>query len=435
MYDIIISLIIGGKKMIAVIGTQVTNELIKIVLGDHRKNYNISYYHYTDRLQIENIVQELTDIEGILFSGIVGLKTYETQMNRSNIPYGMITMDKLNLSLTILRLVLEYREIDTSRLYIDSLGIIEQFDKEFYDILPEVLTKHVKTFEFDDFSELTRENIYKDIKHKYNSGEIDVAIVSAAKISKELEALGILYKIDNTVIDEYVISSFNQLVSDIKSYDLNKQKKYFGIIQCKKENQIGDLENVLNIYNENNEIINLMTDNDKISFEIISEDIYISHGKVYYKVLGNILNDSTLEFAMGIGIGRSLVESEHNATKAIKYANSFGKRKCFVVTDEKDILGPINSEYCLQVNEYQLESYYEQSRRLGVKVFNLCRLLALYDIKKLLTTEDVMSYLNIAHRSSNRILTLLEEHDILEEGFEQNTNKVGRPSKKYRLNI
>jgi len=72
---------------------------------------------------------------------------------------------------------------------------------------------------------------------------------------------------------------------------------------------------------------------------------------------------------------------------------------------------------------------------LGVKVFNLCRLLALYDIKKLLTTEDVMSYLNIAHRSSNRILTLLEDHDILEEGFEQNTNKVGRPSKKYRLNI
>jgi len=421
--------------MIAVIGTQVTNELIKIVLGDNRKNYNISYYHYTDRFQIEEIVQEHPDLEGILFSGFVGLKTYETQKNRSNIPYGMITMDKLNLALNMLELVLEYKDIDISRVYIDYLSMIEKYEKEFYDIIPESLTQKVQTFEFDDFSELTRENIYKDIQKKYNNGEIDVAIVSAAKISKELEELGILHKIDTPVIDEYVISSFNQLVSDIKSYNLNKQKKYFCIIQCKKENQIDDLENLLNIYNENKEILNLMTDNDKISFEIISEDIYISHEKVYYKALDDILVDSTLEFSMGIGIGRSLVESEHNAAKAIKYANSFGKRKCFVVTDEKDILGPINNEYCLLVNEYQLESYYEKSRQIGVKVFNLCRLFALYDTKKLLTTEDVMSYLNIAHRSSNRILTLLEEHDILEEGFEQNTNKVGRPSKKYRLNI
>ncbi len=421
--------------MIAVIGTQSTNELIKTVLGDYRKNYNIRYYHYTDRTQIENIVNELTDIEGILFSGIVGLKTYETQMNRSNIPYGMITMDKLNLSLTILRLVLEYRDIDTSRLYIDSLGIIEQFDKEFYDILPEILTKHVKTFEFNDFSELTRENIYKDIKHKYNSGEIDVAIVSAAKISKELEALGILYKIDNTVIDEYVISSFNQLVNDIESYHLNKQKKYFGIIQCKEEDHVQLLDQMLSNYKENNEILNIKIDKDKICFEIISEDIYISHKKAYYKVLEEILNASPLVFSMGIGIGRSFIECEHNAIKAIKYASSFGKRKCFVVTDEKDILGPINSDYCLLVNEYQLESQYEQSRSLGVKVFNLCRLFALYNIKKLLNTEDVMAYLNIAHRSSNRIMAILEEEGILEEGFEQSASKVGRPSKKYRLNI
>jgi hypothetical protein len=421
--------------MIAVIGTQSTNDLIKTVLGDYRKNYNINYYHYTDRTQIENIVNKLTDIEGILFSGFVGLKTYETQKNRSNIPYGMITMDKLNLSLSILKLVLEYRDIDTSRIYIDSLGIIEKYEKEFYDILPEILTKHVKTFEFDDFSELTRDNIYKDIKHKYNSGEIDVAIVSAAKISKELEALGILHKIDNTVIDEYVISGFNQLVSDIESYNLNKQKKYFGILQCKEEEQINNLGVLLSTYEDNKELLNLKIDHDKIHFEIIPEDIYISYGKVYYKVLEDILKESTLRFTMGIGIGRSSIESEYNATKAVKYANSFGKRKCFVVTDEKDILGPINSDYCLLVNEYQLESHYEQSRRLGVKVFNLCRLFAIYDTKKLLTTEDVMSYLNIAHRSSNRIMAILEDEGILEEGFEQSANKVGRPSKKYRLNI
>ncbi|MBI9012852.1 MAG: hypothetical protein JEZ08_11525 [Clostridiales bacterium] len=421
--------------MIAVIGTQSTNELIKTVLGDYRKDYNISYYHYTDRTQIENIVQELIDVEGILFSGFVGLKTYETQKNRSNIPYGMITMDKLNLALGMLELVLEYKDIDVSRVYIDYLGMIKKYEKEFYDIIPETLTKRAQTFEFDDFSELTRENIFKDIQKKYNNGEIDVAIVSAAKISKELEELGILHKIDTTVIDEYVISSFNQLVNDIKLHNLNKQKKYFGIIQIKEKEQVNSLDTLLNKYKDNNEVLNLKTAHDKIYFEIISEDIYISHEKVYYKVLEDILNESTLEFSMGIGIGRSLVESEHNATKAIKYASSFGKRKCFLLTDEKDILGPINSEYCLLVNEYQLESYYEQSRHLGVKVFNLCRLFALYDIKKLLTTEDVMSYLNIAHRSSNRIMAILEEQGILEEGFEQNANKVGRPSKKYRLNI
>ena len=173
--------------MIAVIGTQSTNELIKTVLGNHRKNYDINYYHYTNTSQIENIVEEHTTIEGILFSGFVGLKAYENQKNKSNTPYGMITMDKMNLILGILELVLEYKDIDISRIYIDYLGMIEKYEKEFYKIIPESLSKKAQTFEFNNFSELTRENIYEDIKKKYESGDIDVAIVSAAKISKELE--------------------------------------------------------------------------------------------------------------------------------------------------------------------------------------------------------------------------------------------------------
>jgi len=419
--------------MIAVIGTESTNELIKTVLGDNRKHYNISYHHYTDRNQIERIVQELNDIEGILFSGFVGLKTYETLKNRSNTPYGMVTIDKLSLSLSMLELVLEYKDIDVSRVYIDHLGMIEKYDEEFYNIIPEALTKKAQTFKFEDFSELTRENIYEDIKRKYNNGEIDLAIVSAAKISEELESLGILYKISNTVIDEYAITSFNQIVTDIESYNSNKKKKYFGIIECKETDEVNALSELLKKHDEYKGVMNLRIENKSLFFVINSEEVSINHGKVYYRVFDDLIKDYSLTFSMGIGIGRSMVECEYNATKAVKYAKSFGKSMCFVVTDEKFIIGPINSNYCLPINEYQLESQYEQSRIYGVKVFNLCRLLALYDIKKLLTTEDVMSYLNIAHRSSNRIMTILEEHGVLEEGFEQNSKKVGRPSKKYRL--
>lgn len=419
--------------MIAVIGTKSTNELIKSVIGSSRKNYDIGYFDYTNTAQIPKIVTEHSEIEGILFSGLVGLKSYEEQGTKPNIPYEMVTIDNLNFVLGLLSLVLEYKEIDVSRIYMDYIGFLRKYQKEFLDILPSSFTDYIKGFEFENLSEMTRENIYEDIRVKYENDEIDVAIVFVAKISKELDTLGITYKADYLVLDEYVIGSYNTLVKAIEQQKINNQKHYSGVLYVRKSECKDAGLKCLKAFEDQLRISNLIADEHSFRFEIKPDEIYIRPEKVLCKMIETIMDELHDDLNIGIGIGRTRIESEHHALKAYKYAKAYGNRKHFIMTEEKLVMGPLNDEYSLSVNEYQLEARYEQARSLGIKGFNLCRLLALYEKKKLLNTEIVMSYLNIAHRSSNRILTILERNGIVEEGYERSTNRVGRPSKKYRL--
>lgn len=410
--------------MIAVIGTKQTNELINNIIGGRRKDFDIEYFNYTNLNQIEAIIQN-DNIEGILFSGFIGLKAYESLESRTNVPYDMIGSNMISFVMYVLEILLKYKEYSLEEIYFDYIDLLKQFSPDFYNMFPEELVRSVKTFKFDKLENFTRENIYNDIKSKYEAGEIKVAVVSAAKISKELDELGILYHINTMVYEDDLISSYNRLIKDVIQHKLNTLKYFTGVIEIDEEHQKLFFEK--GVFNN----IAKTKDDKVITFRLKSDEIIISHEQVYYKKILEFCCFEKIRF--GIGIGRTEIESEHNAFRALKYSKTFNSNQGFLLTDARDIYGPINHENCLKINEYQLESCYEYSRSVGIKSFNYCRLLALYDKKTLLSTEEVSEHLNIAHRSSNRILTILESKGIIELSKSPVKSKVGRPQKKYRL--
>lgn len=410
--------------MIAVIGTRPTNELIHNIIGVRRKDFNIEYFSYTDLNQIEAIIQN-DKIEGILFSGFIGLKAYEALENRPNVPYDMLSSDMISSVMYVLEIVLKYKEYKLDEIYFDYMDLLKQYSPDFYNMFPQEFVKLVKTFEFDKLENFTRENIYNDIKMKFEAGEIKVAVVSAAKISKELDELGILYNISTMVYEEDLNLSYQRLIKDVIQHKVNTLKYFTGVIEIDEDYQ----KQFFDKGTFNN--ISKTKDDKIITFKLKSDEITISHEQVYYKEMLEFNHFEKIRF--GIGTGRTEIESEHNAFKALKYSKTFNDNQGFLLTDERDIYGPINHENCLKINEYQLESCYEYSRSVGIKSFNYCRLLALFNKKKLLSSEDVSEHLNIAQRSSNRILTILESKGIIEFSKSPVLTKIGRPQKKYRL--
>lgn len=410
--------------MIAIIGTKTTNELIENLIGFRRKDFDIEYYSYTNLNQIKDITQN-ENIEGILFSGFIGLKAYENIENRINVPYDMITADMISFVMYVLEIVLKYKHIDLNEIYFDYIELLKKYSPDMYNLFPSEFVNAVQTYKFIDLEDFTRENIYSDIKSKYDNGEIKVAVVTAAKISNELEELGILYHTDTIVSEEDLFSSYNRLVKDVIQHKQNTLK----FCTCVLETSIEKQEEIVSALG----LTHVVKTKDKniLIFKLKAEEIIISHDEVYIKKLMKF--SKYKKSRIGIGLGRTDIESNHNAFKALKYSKIYNSSNGFLLTEERAIYGPINNDKCLKINEYQLESCYDYSRSIGIKNFNYCRLLALYDKKKLLSTEEVSIFLNIAHRSSNRILTILEEKGIIEQRKLVRENKVGRPMKKYRL--
>ena len=410
--------------MIAVIGTKSTNDVIKNILGFSKKNYDIEYLDYKNTNQIK-VLANNEKIEGILFSGLIGLKLYDQLDDRMNVPYDMVSADINAFIMNVFEIILKHKSVNLEEMYFDYMHFMKVYTPELYNLFPKEFTESVHTFEFESLNDFRSENVYEDIKLKYNAGQIKLAVLTAAKITEELNDLGIIHFANTLVSEDVVISSYNRLIADVNHHQENMTNLCSVAIE-------GD-DKVLKDIISNSLLDKKVTKRYKniLIFSLKSNEIVISNDLVCIKKLNPIMELPDIK--IGVGTGKTEKGSVYNAVKAIKYTKTFNASKAFLLTEDRDIYGPVNDEKCLKINEYELEAHYDYARSIGVKTFNYCRILSLYEKNKLLSTEEVCSYLNIARRSGNRILTVLENEGVLELSTEVGKNKVGRPQKKYRL--
>ncbi|MCC8438463.1 HTH domain-containing protein [Brevibacillus sp. M2.1A] len=161
----------------------------------------------------------------------------------------------------------------------------------------------------------------------------------------------------------------------------------------------------------------------------------IEFGKIM-QVVGNVDLLAKVTVAIGFGFGLTAKEAEANARIAIYHAQKTKESSAYLVTDEKEVIGPLNTES----KSFQLKSenkeVLEIAEKTGASVATITKIMQYVKLRRdnRFTASDLAEYLQISRRSSERTLKKLIEHQVVEIVGEEQPYQQGRPRAVYRLN-
>ena len=152
-------------------------------------------------------------------------------------------------------------------------------------------------------------------------------------------------------------------------------------------------------------------------------------------ILDNITRNVNAKVSGGIGFGATAYEAEENAYRAIGLAKQRGKGLWMVVTDNRDVIGPLSSinhlKYSICTDDAVLQKFADQ---LKISITTVNKLLAAINklAKDTVGADDLAMYLAITPRSARRLLSTLVDQGLAEVAGEEMLAK-GRPRKMYKV--
>ena len=156
--------------------------------------------------------------------------------------------------------------------------------------------------------------------------------------------------------------------------------------------------------------------------------------------LKNVLNNlekNNIQIFAGIGLGKTVYESEINAKKALQTAFR-EKSSCIFKVDENKIEGPILAESELAYNFITDNSEIDKlAKIIDLNPLYIKKLKALKEkySKDTFTSDELAKYLDISIRSANRIIKKIIDHQCGEVVGLESTQSLGRPKKIIRIDF
>jgi len=152
-----------------------------------------------------------------------------------------------------------------------------------------------------------------------------------------------------------------------------------------------------------------------------------------------ILDDLTLAVAAkvsgGIGFGATAYDAEENAYSALGLAKQRGNGLWMVVTDSRDVIGPLSSvthlKYSICTDDVVLKKFAEQLKISITTVNKLLAAITKLD-KETVAADDLAMYLAITPRSARRLLSTLVDQGLAQVAGEEMLAK-GRPRNLYKV--
>ncbi|KGP74622.1 hypothetical protein [Pontibacillus yanchengensis] len=162
----------------------------------------------------------------------------------------------------------------------------------------------------------------------------------------------------------------------------------------------------------------------------------VTEGYKYMPLLEETKKKFDLSLSIGVGFGFSSREAGHHARVALAQAQEYGASTCFIVREDKSVIGPVEMgpplTYELAVTD---QSLLESARKAGTSPSYMTKLLALIHRKNLnqFTAQELASLLGITTRSAHRIMLQWLDAELIEViGTEKITSR-GRPRQIFRL--
>ena len=152
-------------------------------------------------------------------------------------------------------------------------------------------------------------------------------------------------------------------------------------------------------------------------------------------ILDDLTRNVAAKVSGGIGFGATAYDSEENAYRALGLGKQRGKGLWMVVTDSRDVIGPLSSvtylKYSISTDDVVLRQFADQ---LKINITTVNKLLAAISKidKDAIAADDLAMYLAITPRSARRLLSTLVDQGLAEVIGEEMLAK-GRPRKLYKV--
>lgn len=166
-----------------------------------------------------------------------------------------------------------------------------------------------------------------------------------------------------------------------------------------------------------------------------------TRGYKYIPLLQNIKNHLDITLSLGVGFGQTAAEAGNHARLALKQSKELGGNVCYIVREDRSVIGPVDVTTYKQYESYELAitdpKLLDKAEKAGMSATYMTMLMARVARHNKIdyTAQELAETLNITIRSAHRILLKWMDADLVEIVGEEKVSHKGRPRRIYRLSF
>ncbi|MEI3606438.1 hypothetical protein SPD48_12090 [Pseudogracilibacillus sp. SE30717A] len=161
----------------------------------------------------------------------------------------------------------------------------------------------------------------------------------------------------------------------------------------------------------------------------------VTQGYKYFPLFDN-KKQNKIKMSAGVGFGVTASEAGSHARMALLQANEYGEGNCFIVKEDRAVIGPIENDipltYPLTITD---ENIIKRAEKSSVSPFYIKKVISLLQRKNTntFTAHELAATLGITPRSANRLIVNWLDAKLIEVTGLEKVQKRGRPRQVYAL--
>lgn len=442
---------------IAVITTEQLQSYTKNVINNLNIECEAKYFVYSNFSNLVEIYAKNYDlVDGFLISSFLSSQWIKKTYPICKKPVVSFNTDMLSLYKTLFNLVVQNRNTDFSKVYLDfmnsplytyNLKKLYDYDKSIYELSE--IVENIEVLDLDGIFNFCR-SIVENITLRWEQGSLDLALVTFSNIAEELDKKGVKYHFTFPSRD-HIESSVYQVIKDIQLHKLSENQPAVIDISIdnfnpkeevfNKNNELLPilLHESINNYNKNH-LTNFVINRNNENFEIFTSKKTvdrITNARTICSLTNHLKNSLNFTVSIGYGYGEDISEAKYLAALANKKCRYKPYTCSYLATSIDDIIGPLNYESNLTIHSNNNEKYEMLAKRVGLSPMTVEKIIVAMKIlrKDNLTAHDLANQLSITVRSANRFLNKLIETGAAEVVGEEFGSSRGRPKNVYKINF
>ena len=166
-----------------------------------------------------------------------------------------------------------------------------------------------------------------------------------------------------------------------------------------------------------------------------------TRGYKFIPLLQDVKSELGITISLGVGFGRTAAEAGNHARLALRQSKELGGNVCYIVREDRSVLGPVDITTHKQYERYNLAitdpHLLEKAEKAGMSASYMTKLMARVSRHKKIeyTAQELASTLNVTIRSANRILLKWMDAELVDIIGEEKVTHKGRPRRIYRLSF
>ena len=166
-----------------------------------------------------------------------------------------------------------------------------------------------------------------------------------------------------------------------------------------------------------------------------------TRGYKFIPLLQDVKSELGITISLGVGFGRTAAEAGNHARLALRQSKESGGNVCYIVREDRSVLGPVDITTHTQYERYNLAitdpHLLDKAEKAGMSASYMTKLMARVSRHKKIdyTAQELASTLNVTIRSANRILLKWMDAELVDIIGEEKVTHKGRPRRIYRLSF